>query len=508
MSTLSSPTESETDPVTGPVYEKVGATLLADDLWTITVRATGQVYERLAATPPAERAEMVLRLIEEHPQARLELPARDGLAAALDGIDLSGPELESRQDQTAAGSPWWDAERRGARLRRADLRGAGLSQANLQAADLTESDLRQARLRGANLQAARLEEANLKGADLAGANLSGAVLGGADLEGAMLEDANLQEASLRFVRAAGAVLETANLQGADLWGARLNGAVLAGADLQKAILAEADLRDADLTGADLRGAVLGQADLRGARLQGADLRGAILTRVNFEGAVLKDAKLDGMVLADCNLTHVYLSGAAIDRAQFRREQLGDALGEERAGRYQEARLGYLALERHFRELGDFDAVSWAYRKRRRMQKRAAREEARAARARRDWRAAVAWSARYAGDQVTEWLSDYGESVPRVLTCMLMVYVVFVLLYGLTGAVVRVEHTPTGMNRVPTHSPADLAVFGLFSMITSAQPPVGLLPANEYARLLTGMQALLGTTLTGLLGFVLGNRMRR
>lgn len=49
---------------------------------------------------------------------------------------------------------------------------------------------------------------------------------------------------------------------------------------------------------------------------------------------------------------------------------------------------------------------------------------------------------------------------------------------------------------------------MFSMITSAQPPVGLLPADEYARLLTGVQALLGTALTGLLGFVLGGRMRR
>jgi hypothetical protein len=45
------------------------------------------------------------------------------------------------------------------------------------------------------------------------------------------------------------------------------------------------------------------------------------------------------------------------------------------------------------------------------------------------------------------------------------------------------------------------------MITSAQPPVGLLPADEYARSLTGVHALLGWTLTGLLGFVLGHRMR-
>jgi uncharacterized protein YjbI with pentapeptide repeats len=294
-----------------------------------------------------------------------------------------------------------------------------------------------------------------------------------------------------------------------LWGARLEGAVLAGANLRKAVFAEADLRGADLAGADLRDAVLGQADLREARLQGADLRGAILTRVNLEGAVLKDAKLQGMVLSDCNLTHVHVSGAAIDKTQFHREQLGNAIGEELAGQYEEARLGYLALERHFNELGDSDAVSWAYRKRRRMQKRAVREKARAARAQRDWRGAAAWYAQYAGDQLTEWLSDYGESARRVLGCMLGVYLLFLLLYALTGSVVRVTYTPTGeVSRVPTQNLADLAVFTLFSMITSAQPPVGLLPADAYARLLTGVQALLGTALTGLLGFVSGNGMRR
>src|SRR6185369_3543015 len=115
-------------------------------------------------------------------------------------------------------------------------------------------------------------------------------------------------------------------------------------------------------------------------------------------------------------------------------------------------------------LGDSDAVSWAYRKKRRMQKRAAREEARVAWSRRNWRSAAAGYARYAGDQVTEWLSDYGDSVPRVLCCMLVVYLLFLLLYGLTGSVVRVELTPTGMSRVPTRSLADLAVFTMFSMI--------------------------------------------
>lgn len=451
---------------------------------------------------------MVLRLIMAHPHGRLELPAREGQGAVLDGVDLSRASLEARRAETVSPAPWWDPERRGAMLRRADLRGGGLSLANLEAADLAEADLSQALFRGANLQGARLEEANLRGADLAGADLRGAVLSGANLTGAMFEDANLEKASLRFVNGGGAVFEAANLRGADLWGARLEGAVLTRADLQKATLAEADLQGADLTGADLRGASLGQANLRGALFRGADLQGAILGRTNLEGAVLKDARLQGAVLSDCNLTHIHLSGAVIEKAQFRPAQLGGALGEELAGEYEDARRGYLALERHFHELGDSDAVSWAYRKRRRMQKLAARQRGRAARVRRDWGAAASGYGQFVIDQLTEWVSDYGESVPRVLGCMLGVYVFFLLLYGLTGSVVHVVNTADGVTHVPTRSPADLAVFTLFSMITSAQPPVGLLPADEFARILTGVQAVLGTALTGMLGFVLGNRMKR
>jgi uncharacterized protein YjbI with pentapeptide repeats len=467
-----------------------------------------EVYETLINSLAVERRELVLRLIEEHPEGRLALPMCNTLRAALDGVDLSEATLTSRgRDLSAA--PWWDVERCGARLRSADLRGACLNQARLPNVDLAESDLRQAQLRGADLQKTRFEEAKLQEADLAGADLSSAVLGGADLAGAMFEDANLTGASLRFVNGPGAVFENANLHGADLWGARLQDAVLVRANLQKAILAESDLRGADLSGADLREALLVQTDLRGARLQGADLRGATMTRANFEGADLKDAKLQGVVLLDCDLTHVHFSGALIDKTQFRRDQLGDAIGEELAGRHEEARRAYLALERHFGELGDADAVSWAYRKRRRMRKRTVLAEARAARASGDWRKAIAAYGQYVGDQCTEWLSDYGESAPRVLICMLCVYVFFLILYAVTNSVVRVTYTATGeVVRTPTHNFADLAVFTLFSMITSAQPPVGLLPADEYARVFTGVQALCGTVLTGLLGFVMGNRSRR
>ena len=60
----------------------------------------------------------------------------------------------------------------------------------------------------------------------------------------------------------------------------------------------------------------------------------------------------------------------------------------------------------------------------------------------------------------------------------------------------------------THDPVDLAIFSLLAMTTSGSPVVELQPAGKLVHLLTGVQALLGIALTGLLGFVIGNRVRR
>jgi uncharacterized protein YjbI with pentapeptide repeats len=109
------------------------------------------LYRALANSDPAERAETVLRLVEEHPQGRLELPACDGLRATLDGIDLSRGRLMSGHDP-AKTSCWWNEERQAVDLRRSDLRGARLRGVHLHGALLLEADLTQADLAGADLQ--------------------------------------------------------------------------------------------------------------------------------------------------------------------------------------------------------------------------------------------------------------------------------------------------------------------------------------------------------------------
>ncbi len=229
---------------------------------------------------------------------------------------------------------------------------------------------------------------------------------------------------------------------------------------------------------------------------------------NLRGAVLQHAKLQGIDLTTCTITHAHFSGAWLEKTVVELNQIGGAIGEELACDYEEARKGYLALENNFLALGDPDAASWAYRKKRRMQKKAARAAARTAHAAGDWRRALRGYSNYLRSQFVEWVCDYGESIGRVFLTMLVVYVFFIVMYGVTGSVVHVVTEPTGTERVITRKPLDLAIFSLLAMTTSGNPAVGLLPRNEIIHLLTGIQALIGIGLTGLLGFVIGNRIRR
>lgn len=467
--------------------------------------ARSAMYHQLAAAMPLERARIVLETA--HSVGRIALPPEQGVSAQLEGLDLSQATLQ-REAQDRVDVFWWDRERRKPVFRQTDLRGANLRLANFRGADLHSSDFEAAILRQSDLRDVVLETACLRNTDLAGSDMRAANLEQADLEGATLEDAQLQYARLRFANLSDAVLEGANLEQADLWSARLPGAILRGANLRGARLEEANLTRAELIDADLQHAILRQANCEAANLHGANLQGAQIRGLNLRAAVLQHTKLQGLDLTTCTITHIHLSGAWLEKTKLQREQLGGAIGEELSGDYEEARKGYLALEHNFLALGDPDAASWAYRKKRRMQKRAAREAARTAYDRGDTRGGIFAFSSYLRHVFVEWLCDYGESIGRVLLSMMVVYSLFVLLYAVTGSVVEVSIGSAGEERAVTRDPVDLAIFSLLAMTTSGSPVVGLQPRTEAVHLLTGVQAFIGIALTGLLGFIIGNRIRR
>jgi uncharacterized protein YjbI with pentapeptide repeats len=451
----------------------------------------------------------------------------------LAGADLSNLDLREMDLHGTVLSPW---TKESGTLIVADLRRANLRWANLQGANLVRACLRGARLREANLQEAVLGHADLRGADLVSADLQGTYLGEADLQGTYLREADLQGASLKSANLQGADMGSANLQEADLWYANLHGALLDGANLKEAVLGHADLQGAILGNVNLRGAILYGANLQEANLVDANLQGAILEGADLQGAGLGHADLQGASLRFANLREVDLLDiepggllgvrlyrAKLDHTALKKQQLGPAIGDEQAGEYREARDAYLALKQNFESLGDYEAASWSYIKERQMEKACSAP----------WRARWFYGREQLGDtdkcklpayhprvwwffarHTSKWVRDglvwliceYGENPWRTVAMMVVVFAVFVGIYWATWAVVRVEDTPKAIVRVPTRNLIDLAVFGLGAFTT--MDPRGLEPRAAWVQFVAGLEALLGIGLTGLLGFVLGNRIRR
>jgi len=331
---------------------------------------------------------------------------------------------------------------------------------------------------------------------LTGINLQGAIL-----KGARLAYANLRGACLRGSDLEGANLYYSNLQGADLRHAKLRSARLEGADLQSAALMAAGLQDASLERADLRGVGLMVANLQGARLQQA----------NLQEVDLLDAG---------NLKRLYLFRAKLERTRLTSDQLGDAIGEETSRRYREAKEAYLGLKNNFETIGRYKDATWAYVKERKMEKTMnhplhAREyfgTEYALGADVNWRSRKWWqfyfrhAAKWASDWLVELTCGYGESIMRVLLTLAAVYALFTLGYGLTWSVMKVATATDSVTRAFTGNPVDWAMFSLGAMTT--MDPVGLEPRNNLVQLAAGIEALLGIFLTGLLGFVAANRIRR
>lgn len=435
---------------------------------TPSVEPSPDFRAQLDRAPPADRSILLLDFMRQS----------DGGRLALDGMQLGDVELT-------------EARLAGASLRGTDLAGA----------DLRRADLSGASLRGASLARARIEEACFAGADLIGADLTDVHAGEADFRDALLEDAQLPRAELRFAIFRDALLDGTNFESADLWAAKFDGAEATFANFRGAHLSEAQFTGVDLTGADLSGAALQKANLTNAKLRGVNFEGATLTGTDLSGADLTDANLPRVNLSSCNLRHARLSGAWLEKTWFRQDQLGGALGEEIAHEYEAARQGYLNLEQNFRSIGNPEAASWAYRRSRRMGKLHERRLAALAIRRRDWRRAGPQLLYAASDSFVEWLCDYGDGLLRVVRAYALCVITFALIYGATGALIY-------ENGSPARNPALLLAYSWLSMATSGSPELGLKPAGPYMLYLDSLQYTLGVVLTGLFGFVLGNRIRR
>lgn len=342
-------------------------------------------------------------------------------------------------------------------------------------------------------------EINWEEADLRGSILKDAVLTGVNFLRADLQDADLTRAKLGYAN-----LMHANLQEAKLEQADLRFANLAEANMQNARLRSTQLNCAALVGVNLQDAALVSIKFYNANLREADFQGAELVSVDFSSADLSGAKLQGVDLTDkCNLTHVYLCGARLESTKMRVDQLGGEIAEERFGRYEEARLGYVALKRNFGDLGDYDGASWAYRKERRMEKKAALQKARAAFLNCQPQEVLKNGLKVIIDTGVELVCDYGENIMRVFISLLLVWLGFAGFYWRFSGI---EHAGEALEPTPLTF-VDALAFSLGTM-TTLEPPGLAVPPTPAMQFIRPVETLLAIFLTGLLGFVAANRIRR
>lgn len=398
-----------------------------------------------------------------------------------------------------------------------DLAGALFSRITLAGINFQEVDLA-----NSNFAHTDLTDANLQFADLTHAHMPHVYLPGADLQSAQVVEAHLFRANLRGAILINTNFTGSNLHAADLTEAHLRGANLRDASLPTAKLKRASLRQVNLTNADLADADLSEANLTNAILERANLSGVNLEGANLQFAALRDVFLARTLsLRGVRLHHANLWGAmSLNHEQFMEESGESTIWEEANQHYGEAVAVYKSLKGYFEDAGDYEAANWAFEREQQMKKlmhvprwckwlypmmRGTSKEHLERHCRANmWK----WLRLEVADQV----AGYGLSLVRPLMWLGAVILGFAMLYWLGGmltthpgcAYSERMMTPRG-DCAPSATIADALVYSLASI---ASMEIGTVrPYLGYVALLSSLEALMGIALTGLFGFVLGNRLR-
>ncbi|MBN1121571.1 MAG: pentapeptide repeat-containing protein [Anaerolineae bacterium] len=293
-----------------------------------------------------------------------------------------------------------------------------------------------------------------------------------------------------------------------------------------------DLSGADLQFANLSNVSLHRVNLAGAALGEADLSGADLLEANLAGASLWQTRLRNVSLSE--VTDGGLRGVRLYRANFRgilSLRYDQFIGEdgrstiwgEAEGRFYEAKDVYKTLKGTFESAGDYEGANWAYVREQVM------EKLMYARAMPRWCKPFLkliyprWRDKLMGKQEDEaqgsleypilnWLrmefsdkiAHYGTSLLLPFAWMFVVLIVFAAIYWLGGMVTYID-LHTGTLTPSTRNVWHNLIFSATSMFTIEM--AALQPATPFVGMLETVQAFFGFGLTGLIGFVLGNKLR-
>lgn len=275
---------------------------------------------------------------------------------------------------------------------------------------------------------------------------------------------------------------------------------LDGINLSWAVLTRADLSDCSLRNADLRGAKLEHVDFIDADLSNAFLWDASLDSAVLDGAILHGANIFGARFVDSTISKENIGESVIQESSQYSLPDGMRMSPER-NRFWQASKIYRHLKATFDGNGLYDNASWAYRRARKMEKRLAIYFTVESWKTRQWGNVAKNFRKVISDSFVEILSDYGESPKHVLFSIIFLWVGFAVTYGILSGVIDSSVT------LVTHNPIDLMAFSLGTMTTVEA--VGLSANNTLAmRFLMPLETLFAIALTGLFGYVLGNRINR
>lgn len=281
----------------------------------------------------------------------------------------------------------------------------------------------------------------------------------------------------------------------------IDGAYLVGASL----IGLEWFADTSLVGADLTGATLNDADFSESNLMLATLTDVTAIHADFGGA-----NLEGAVFTNADLRRANLAGVCSHGAVFTDVHIGSETSFGDTSVYERG------VEPTIGETHPLEAAAWSYREFQQiygdnalpqLARRSYNQE-------KDARRRLAWDT---GDRVravkwelSRWVMRYGSSAYRVLGVSLLVILVSAILYPLTDGIreVQGDRTITYALENPESAPAwwigeVLFKSFYFSVITFATLGYGdIQPIGRWARLLAGVETILGSLLSALLVFVL------
>jgi uncharacterized protein YjbI with pentapeptide repeats len=266
----------------------------------------------------------------------------------------------------------------------------------------------------------------------------------------------------------------------------------------------ADLRNTDWRfGINLQNADFRNANLSGAKMPAAKLNYAKFVQADLTNAFLTDANLSSADMRNCRLVGVNLEEATLNHTLMDNSDLGSKIIQDQTGSYDVALKIYRMLKSNFRDIEEYDSVSWAYYHEREMRRKMIsprnlvrfhppRESDRKNRFTQvQYRSKNFF--RYLIATVQSWSSGYGQKPLRAfLVALIMIPIFAVLFYLING--LQAPHSLT---------PVDYLLFSVSTVLKSDTG--GVQPATNIAQFLASIEAAIGLSLFAIFANALGQR---